>query len=433
MDAWEIQEGCPNWNATTLKPYFDSVEDILQVIYPANDTQGLVDAIFEASHTAGFPYNPSYNRGPDMYGIANFVMSINEKQWKKHTNNRTYQRVTSYEKYFQTTSLPNLQLIADLQAIGFNFHNKNSIPTLENVELYDSYHRCKLKVNVNKELILSAGTVNSPKLLQLSGIGNATYLQSLGIEVVKDLPGVGMNLRDDVVVNMIYTTDTINLESPPASFLSAVLFAIDNSTDSSSTTTKNETGTMTNIEILFSTGNMIGNGWPSEWQNSLVLSPNIQQCKSRGTVRIESLDPLRLPFIDPAYLSIESDFDRVVNAIQLGRQLLKQSSFAKWKFQEVSPGVNYQSRTDLIQWIRQNATTGFHYIGTCKMGTDTMSVVNPENMKVWGIERLRVIDASIAPSSFSANTQSMTYAIAARAVDIITKDYLSNHLDKSTK
>ncbi|CAF3559975.1 unnamed protein product [Rotaria sp. Silwood1] len=430
MDAWELNEGAVGWNSETLIPYFDAVEDILKVVYPANDTQGLVDAIFQASRTAGFPYNPSYNHGPDMLGIANFVMSINDvgKEIKQQVNS-IYNRVTSYEKYLQSFWPANLQMITGLQAIGFNF-NSDELPAVDHVELYSEKYQCKFSVAVGKELILSTGTINSPKLLQISGIGNATQLQSLGIEVVKDLPGVGINLRDDVVVNIVYTTDAMEIESPPASFLSAVLFAVDNST-TQQVSYDSGTGSLTNIEMLFSTGNMIGNSWPADWQNSLVLSPNIQQCKSYGTVMIQNSNPLTPPAIDPAYLSVDSDFDRVINSILLGRQLMSQPSFAKWNFREVSPGLAYQTRDELIDWIRRNATTGFHYIGTCKMGTDSLSVVNPNNMKVWGVERLRIIDASVAPASFSANTQSLAYAVAARAADLIMAEYKlkqkSNH------
>ncbi|CAF2268853.1 unnamed protein product [Rotaria magnacalcarata] len=422
MDAWEVNEGVVNWNSETLIPYFDAVEEILRVVYPANDTQGLVDAIFQAARTAGFPYNPSYNHGPDMLGMANFVMSINDVGMNM-TQQATsmYNRVTSYQKYLQALQPVNLQLVTGLQVIGFNFTN-DQLPTVDHVELYSEEYQCKHSVAVEKELILSAGTINTPKLLQLSGIGNATYLKSLGIEVIKDLPGLGINLRDDVVVNLVYTTDFVEIESPPASFLSAVLFAVDNST-TQQVPYVDGTGSLTNIEMLFSTGNMIGNSWPSDWQNSLVLSPNIQQCKSTGTVKIENLNPLIPPAIDPAYLSVESDFDRVINSILLSRKLLSQPSFAKWNFREVLPGSNYQTRDELIEWIRGNATTGFHYIGTCKMGTDPLAVVNPTDKKVWGVERLRIIDASVAPSSFSANTQSLVYAVAARAVDLIVAEY----------
>ena len=422
MDSWELDGGSTNWNSETLTPYFNAVEDILNVVYPANDTQGLVDAIFEASRSAGFPYNPSYNHGPDMLGIANFVMSINniDKVMKQRTHSN-YERVTSYQKYLQMPRPPNVHMITGLQAIGFNFSN-DPVPEARTVELYNEKYQCKVSVVVNSELILSAGTINSPKLLQLSGIGDAAHLQRLGIEVVKDLPGVGLNLRDDVVVNLVFVTNVVDIESPPASFLSAVLFAVDNTT-TKHVSYRNGTGALTNIEMLFSTGNMIGNSWPADWQNSLVLSPNVQQCVSRGTVMIQSANPLTPPTIDPAYLTVDTDFDRVINSILLGRQLLSEPSFEKWKFQEVAPNVTYQTRDELIQWIRQNAATGFHYIGTCKMGTDKLSVVDPLTMKVWGVERLRIIDASVAPSSFSANTQSMTYAIAARAAHLIVAEY----------
>ncbi|UJR08100.1 hypothetical protein I4U23_012377 [Adineta vaga] len=422
MDAWELDEGATNWNSETLTPYFDMVEDILKVVYPANDTQGLVDAIFEASKTAGFPYNPSYNHGQDMLGIANFVMSINDidKTMKQRVNPH-YTRVTSYQKYLENSKPSNLQLITGLQALGFNFSNEQ-IPGIDHVELYSEQQQCKFSVAINKELILSTGAINTPKLLQLSGIGNATYLQLLGIKVIKDLPGVGMNFRDDVVVNLVYTTNAVEIDSPPASFLSAVLFAVDNST-AQNVSYRNGTGSLTNIEMLFSTGNMIGNSWPIDWQNALVLSPNIQQCKSRGTVMIQNLDPLAVPAVDPAYLTVDTDFDRVINSILLGRELLSQPSFMKWNFREVLPGPAYQTRDELIEWIRTNATTGFHYIGTCKMGTDRFSVVNPLNMKVWGVNGLRIVDASVAPASFSANTQSLTYAVAARAVDLILSEY----------
>jgi choline dehydrogenase len=189
---------------------------------------------------------------------------------------------------------------------------------------------------------------------------------------------------------------------------------------------------MTNIELLFSTGNMLRNSWPVAWQNSLVLSPNVQQCESRGTVRINSLDPLDKPSIDPAYLTAPGDFDRVLYALNLSRTLLSSSSssgaaFEAFQFQEVLPGPSVATRDQLLEWVTNHAATGYHYIGTCKMGaaSDPLAVVNPLTMAVHGLLNIRVVDASVAPTSFSANTQSLTMAVAARAVDLIIADYVT--------
>lgn len=450
MDRWETLYGCDGWNSTSLIQAYDLFESVMNMVSPANDTQGLVDAIFQASQEAGFPYNPSYNNGPDMLGIANFVMSLQDMTVevdpldKKETEfgssstniesnsaeeSLPYRRVTSYQTYLESNAPSNLQLIADMLVLNIQFDGTKA----SSLRLFDELNQCELSVGLTSndspfgELILSAGTINSPTLLQRAGIGPRNLLNSLSIPVLIDLEGVGSNLRDDLVVNLVFRTDEIQIQSPPASFLSAVLFAVDNSTDTNEEGGEDVgtgTGALTNIELLFSTGNMISNSWPSDWQNSLILSPNIQQCRSNGTVHITTSDPYTKPAIDPRYLSIDSDFQRVMNAIQLSRSILSQPAFSRWNFIELMPGTNVSTPEELRTWIQSNVGTGYHYIGTCRMGPsrDPGAVVNPDNMSVWGTQKLRIVDASVAPTSFSANTQALTMAVATRGVQLIIQD-----------
>lgn len=310
MDEWESMHGCAGWNSGTLVPAFEEFEQVMNMVAPVNDTGGLVDAIFEAANSLGYPYVSSYNDGPDMYGIGNFVMSIND------LGEGEYRRVTSYQKYIEEPGTPaNLQIITEVLV--------DRLITMDNQQVvaaivYNNERECEFVISVNQNIILSAGTIQTPAILQRSGIGNATYLGSIDIEPILDLPGVGQNLRDDVVINAVFVSNTIPIASPPASFLSAVLFAVDNQTVSSQPKDSileslpplptpsfsfPHVGHLTNVELLFSTGNMVGNTWPSDWQNALVLSPNVQQCESRGTVNIVSWDPLQKPNIDTAYLT----------------------------------------------------------------------------------------------------------------------------------
>ena len=457
MDAWATEYGCEGWNSTTLTPAYESFEAIMQMVAPANDTQGLVDDIFRASIETGFPMNPDYNNGPDMLGIANFVMSIQDAKVSVDMSSDSssafadlpYKRVTSYQFYVESNSPSNLELATGVTVMNVSFGDPQSPLRATYINAHDDClgeFRINLK-GANGDIILSAGAINSPAILQRSGIGSKSLLDPLGIPTLVDLAGVGENLRDDIVVNLIWTTDSKPLESPPASFLSAVLFAEDQSQNgvnrdgqqiesdndlsaffpSSTSSSSPNRVSMTNIELLFSTGNMISNSWPAAWQNSIVLSPNVQQCKSRGTVKINSRDPFAKPTIDPAYLTVDSDFDRVINSIRLSRAIMQQSTFDAWKFVEVLPGPQYQTTAQLRQWVVENAGTGFHMLGTCKMGaaSDPTAVIDPKTMKVYGTSQLRVVDASVAPTSFSANTQSITMAIAVKAVELIVADKIA--------
>lgn len=178
---------------------------------------------------------------------------------------------------------------------------------------------------------------------------------------------------------------------------------------------------LTSIIFLFAAGHMQGQSWPTSWNNSIVVLPNVQQLSARGTVRIQSLDPFMQPLIDLKYMSSSYDLSRGVDAVRQARSVMSQPAFASLHLSEMAPGASVQSDADIETWISQTANTGFHEVGTCKMGasSDPTAVVDPTSMRVYGLKHVRVIDASVAPIALSANTQALAMMVAVQGADLI--------------
>ncbi|MGA7933561.1 MAG: GMC family oxidoreductase N-terminal domain-containing protein [Kovacikia sp.] len=259
-----------------------------------------------------------------------------------------------------------------------------------------------------QEVILSAGTFLSPKLLMLSGIGAPNHLRSLGIPVVADLPGVGQNLQDHLrLPNIIYRSK----QTMPAIELAAEVGLF--------TRLRPEmTAAPPDLQINFSAGI---SGWvpttvpPTDPPESYSLFvPVLVQPQSRGEVKLRSANPQDPPMIDPKYLSMETDVQTYIQGIKLCRQIANTKAFADFNDGEVAPGMD----ADLEQFVRNNVMTIWHPVGTCKMGHDAMSVVDPQ-LRVHGVEGLRVVDASVMPTVPSGNTNAAVIMIGEKAADLI--------------
>lgn len=260
------------------------------------------------------------------------------------------------------------------------------------------------RVQAKEEVILSAGTFVSPKILMLSGIGPSDHLQSLGLSVIVDLPGVGQNLQDHLrLPNIIYQSKQ---PMPPIELAAEVgLF----------THTRPDMDTAPpDLQINFSAGIPAWAPPTVPPENYSLFVPVLIQPQSRGEVKLRSPNPQDLPIIDPQYLSVADDVHAYIKGIELCRRIAETQAFADFNAGEIAPGAN----TDLEQFVRNNVLTIWHPVGTCKMGRDAMAVVDSQ-LRVHGIAGLRVVDASIMPTIPSGNTNAAVIMIAEKAADLI--------------
>ncbi|NEQ29169.1 MAG: choline dehydrogenase, partial [Microcoleus sp. SIO2G3] len=260
---------------------------------------------------------------------------------------------------------------------------------------------------VNQEVILSAGAFDSPKLLMLSGIGNAQDLRTLGISPVVDLPGVGQNLQDHLSVSVAYLATQDVQPAPTSNIGEAGLFLH----------TENKLDAAPNLQFHFG---------PVLWVqpefartgSGFSIVPCLVHPQSRGSVSLRSSSPKDSPRIQMNYLQSKEDLQVLVEGIKISRTLAHSGAFDEFLGEEVAPGVNVTSDEDIKAYIRQACDTIYHPVGTCKMGTDPMAVVDPE-LRVHGVDGLRVVDASIMPTLTTGNTNAPTIMIGEKAADLI--------------
>jgi choline dehydrogenase len=255
------------------------------------------------------------------------------------------------------------------------------------------------------EIILSAGAIGSPKVLLLSGIGPAAHLRDVGVDTVVDLPGVGENLHDHLLAGNIYETSQ-PVAAGRHNLLESQLYAHSDQADEEAP----------DLQPLF-----LHLPYPTDGgaapQNGYTIAPGIVRPRSRGTLRLSSSDPSAAPLVDPNILAEDYDLEALVDAIVMCREIGAQDAFAPFRQAEFTP-VGTQSRDQIREFARQVAGTYHHQVGTCKMGTDDLSVVDPQ-LRVRGVAGLRVADASIIPSVPSGNTNAPAIMIGEKAADLI--------------
>ncbi|MEZ4869565.1 MAG: GMC family oxidoreductase N-terminal domain-containing protein [Caldilineaceae bacterium] len=262
------------------------------------------------------------------------------------------------------------------------------------------------RVQADSEVIVCAGSFESPKLLMLSGLGPAQQLAAHGITTVVDLPGVGQNLQDHMLLGVGYQC---RQEQPFPNLLSeAGLFTY---------TTPGLSAASPDLQFFFGPVQYVEPEYQVEGPG-FTFAPILTQPHSRGTVSLRSDNPLDLAMIDPNYLACEADLKVLVKGIELARELVKTRAFADLRGRELAPGAAVTSHAELAAYVRKVASTVWHPVGTCKMGLDAMAVVDPQ-LRVYGVDGLRVADASIMPKIVSGNTNAATIMIGEKAADMI--------------
>ncbi|MDF2235786.1 GMC family oxidoreductase N-terminal domain-containing protein [Albimonas sp. CAU 1670] len=427
-DHWR-QLGNPGWGWDDVLPYFKKSEDHGP---GADDMHGVggewrvevqrlkwqvLEAFKAAAVAAGLPETDDFNRG-DNEGVGYF--KVNQKGgWR-------WSAATGFLK--PAMKRPNLTVMTHAQAerlvfdgarcAGIDFrHGTGTDAVLK-------------RAAARGEVILASGAIGSPHLLQLSGVGPGDLLQEHGIETRVEAPGVGANLQDHLQIRCAYkVTGVPTLNTMSATLLGKAKIAMEYALKRSGPMSMAPSQlaafarsgpdvATADLEYHVQPLTLEAFGQPLHPFDAFTASVCHLRPESRGTVRLKSPDPRAHPAIAPNYLSTEGDRRVAAAAIRLTRSIVAQAPLAKYRPEEFKPGPQYQTDAELAEAAGHVASTIFHPVGTCRMGPDAASVVDPE-LRVRGVEGLRVVDASIMPTITSGNTNSPTVMIAEKAADMI--------------
>jgi len=285
-------------------------------------------------------------------------------------------------------------------------------------------------VRAHREVVIAAGAIQSPQLLLLSGIGDGAHLASLGIAVRHDLPGVGRNLHDHLASPVHMSTEHpasygISLRALPRNLKSIAEYLLlrrgalaNNIFESAAFVKTLPSLEKPDVQLVFQPAKRPGPSFPFPIGHGFAVSPVGLYPRSRGRVTLASADPFAPPRIDPNLLSAPEDLEPLLRGIRLARRIFASPAFAPYRAKEIAPGEASQSDAALAAYVRAEAYTVHHPVSTCRMGNDPLAVVDPQ-LRVVGIEGLRVADASVFPSIIGGNSNAAVVMVAEKASDLI--------------
>lgn len=417
-DEWVRTYGCQGWGYRDVLPYFvrSETNDTFSNEFHGNDGPVgvsrvmpflLTEAFVRAAQQAGIPYNADFN-GSQLAGCGFYQASIR--------NGRRSSTAVAYLR--PARGRPNLAVRSGVMALKLVIEKGRAV----GVQINEADRL--VTIRAEREVILTAGAVGSPKLLLLSGIGPAEQLHRLGIAPVLDLPGVGCNLQDHPRVDLFYELSgrhSLDRYKKPFPLLMLGLEYLlyrrgviaSNSLDGGGFWWSKPGEPDPNIQFFFVP---LSSGVP--YRHGCSMNFYELRPRSRGTVRLRSADPAAQPLIDPNYLAEHADLESTVSGLEVCREIMRQPAMAALLRREHAPGPGINSREELAQYARSMVDTGYHLVGTCRMGNDESAVVTPE-LRVRGIAGLRICDSSIMPAIVSGNTNAVVIMIAEKAADLI--------------
>jgi choline dehydrogenase len=401
-DNWAYN-GCPGWAYKDVLPYFEKLENRENdpkkesgkggPLYVANakmhNPNPASKAFIDACLELGYPYTKDFN-GQQMEGVG--WHHVNIKDGKRQSTAVAYLNpvLNRSNLSIQVNAQATRLLFEDKRCVGVEYKQKNELKT----------------VRANSEVIVCAGAIESPKLLLLSGIGNPEHLKEFNIPLQADVPGVGENFHNHILIGVINEVTQPIEPSHHLNLSECALFCQSNpgwiGPDLQ----------MAFVHVPFDI--IVGQNHP----NSISILPGVVRPMSRGWIRLASSNPLDKPLVNPNYLEVKTDLDRLVQGVKLAREIFATKAFSTSVKQELMPGPEFQSDEELRIFVRQKADSYHHQVGACKMGLDDMAVVNP-NLEVYGVEGLRVADASVIPTVPSGNCNTAILAIAEKVSDLI--------------
>lgn len=424
-DHWAAQ-GNPGWSYDEVLPYFKRAEHNERGANAFHGSSGPLNVMdlrsptrfgpmfIKAGEQAGFRSNPDFN-GADQEGIGMYQVT--------HKAGERFSAAKAYLK--PNLARANLQVLTGAHASRILFEGKSAV----GVEFVQDGQVKQLKAS--REVLLSSGALQSPKLLLLSGIGPQQHLAELGIESVHHLAGVGQNFHDHIDVVQVFDAprakDLFGISLSGMARAIKGVFEWRNYRTGMLTTNFAEAGgfiksqasePIADLQLHFVIGKLINHGRTSTFGHGFSCHLCLLRPRSRGSVRLASKDPRSAPLIDPNYLSDPDDMERMVRGFKLMRKLLAQPALAGLEGKELASCAAAQSDSQIEQFIRANADTIYHPSGSCRMGNGPLDVVDAQ-LRVHGIQALRVVDASIMPRLVSGNTNAPTIMIAEKAADMI--------------
>ncbi|EKV28091.1 Choline dehydrogenase [Caenispirillum salinarum AK4] len=427
-DGWR-QMGNAGWGWDDVLPYFKRSEDQAACELGDFHQSGgewrvekqrlkweILDAFREAAHQWGLPKSDDFNTGNNE-GVGYF-----------HVNQRSGWRVSTAKAFLKPAmKRPNLRVVTGAHTSGLRIQDGRVTGVHLKIDGEDAL------AEASGEVILAAGAIGSPQIMQLSGLGPGGLLREYGIDVVRDMPDVGGNLQDHLQIRTAYKVQgvpTLNeragkllgkmgigleymlFRRGPMSMAPSQLGAFVKSDPALETP---------DLQFHVQPLSLDAFGQPLHPFPAFTASVCNLRPESRGAVTIKSGDPFASPSIRPNYLATDGDKRIAAKSVKIAREIAAQPALAKYKPEEFKPGPQYQTEEDLWKGAGDIATTIFHPVGTCRMGQDDTAVVD-ERLRVRGIDGLRVVDASIMPTITSGNTNSPVVMIAEKASDMILED-----------
>jgi choline dehydrogenase len=422
FDGWS-ERGCTGWDYESVLPYFVKAERNSRLLGPLHGTDGplyVEDRLFthELSHAWvdaavewGLPRNDDFN-GASQAGAGLYQVNCN--------NGRRWSGADGYLRpALQRPNLvPNLVVRVRAQVTRLLFDGNRATGV--------AYVRDGVEhtVRARSEVVLSGGAINSPQLLLLSGIGPADQLRAHGIDVVADLPGVGENLHDHTMVPLVWTTQHSYDLLEQANAENMMLwqsgrggpFASNGAEVGAFVSTNG--GDVPNIQLIGGPTAFVEHGRTSPPMPNFTMLTAGTHPRSRGRLWLRSADPLAHPHIDPAYFTEAADLEDITAGMRAAIEIAAQSPIAKYFNRLNLPDTKNPDDVTLAEHAKRWSQTEYHAVGTCAMGVDDLAVVDPE-LRVRGVDGLRVVDASVMPAIVGGNTNGATVMIAEKGADLI--------------
>lgn len=425
-DALANDEGCAGWSYREVLPYFRRSEGNERFIDDYHSADGplgvsmpraalaLCDAFVRAAQQYGFPYNPDFN-GERQLGAGYYQLT-----------QRDVRRSSAATAFLAPArGRPNLTVLLHSQVVRICIEGNRAV----GVEVAVRGRSGNRVLRADREVLVASGAIGSPRLLMLSGIGPADHLQSLDLPVVHDLVGVGSNLQDHIDLCVIaecsgdFSCDRVKrLDRTVWAGLQYLLFK-----SGPVASSLFETGGFAyadpqarspDIQFHLGQGSGIEKGIVKLNNPGFTLNSAFLRPRSRGTLRLAGADRRDAPLIDPNYWDDPADLDMSLRGLEMAREIVSQDAFRPFVKAEALPGPEVRDRAALFDYACRIAKTDHHPVGTCKMGSDAAAVVSPE-LKLHGLDGLRICDSSVMPSIVSSNTNAPTIMIAEKAADII--------------
>lgn len=423
-NSWDFDNwaacGCDGWAYDDVLPYFREVEDNahgagpyhggdgpLKVSHPASDSPAY-QAFIDAGVEMGFAYNDDLN-GADQAGFGPFQLNIHDgRRW------------SSADAFLKPAlSRPNLTLRTNAQVLGLQTKGAR----VTGVRLTD-------ETIAAADVVLASGSIGSPQIMMLSGLGPAHHLAEVGISAAVDLPGVGDNLQDHLEVKVKHRmTEPYSMWSHakfPNYLWTGLQYVLtgqgagrQQGLEAGAFCTLDPQAPAPDTQLHFVNALAFDGATPDDRGHGYAIDVTQTRPQSRGTLRLASADPMQAPLIDPNYLAEEKDRTQMRDGMKLLRELCRQPALASISAPEMLPGPDITTDKDLDAYIRATAESIYHPVGTLRMGTDADAPVDSASMAVRGVDNLYAADASVMPQLVSGNTNATSIMIGTKGADLI--------------